>query len=408
MVGQTRDCGCGCKGGLLERPRYYSRQLVTPDDLNLQQEYFRRKLRLHNLMLHGWGVVCGVEVFRACKPKAQWSDPGIPEYEDWKVKIKPGYVIGPCGDDIWIQGEHEYDIRSCGFLSAPGAPPEQAGDVWCSDVQQSFPDGPVFVAVRYHELTIRPVRTQPTGCGCDETQCEYSRWRDCYQFCTLRECPESHELAPSANPFAGVNPTCPSTCCENPWVVLGEVTITSNGIHAIDSCKCRRLVASFGHLWWSCQDKTDKDSMAVNHDELEALDKYSLTDLEGIGGGRRELIKGVGIRSVRDILTKAATASQRMELAANGGLGIKVLEKIAAHADLMRIDGIGPEYAELLERAGVNSVRKLASRDAKTLLKSMQKVKSATGRRVVRDLPVETEVADWIADAQELKPYTDF
>ena len=71
-----------CDSRLAERPRYFPRQLITADDLTLEQEYFRNKLRLHNRLLHGWGVVCGAQVYPV--PKANGN--GV--MEPWKVMVK--------------------------------------------------------------------------------------------------------------------------------------------------------------------------------------------------------------------------------------------------------------------------------------------------------------------------------
>ena len=63
----TSSC-CGgsstspCANSIAELPRYYPRQLITPADLTLEQDYFRDRLRRHNRLLHGWGVVCGALV----------------------------------------------------------------------------------------------------------------------------------------------------------------------------------------------------------------------------------------------------------------------------------------------------------------------------------------------------------
>ena len=54
--------GLLCDGGLLERPRYFPRQLISDVELTLEQQYFRDRLRRHNRLLHGWGVVCGALV----------------------------------------------------------------------------------------------------------------------------------------------------------------------------------------------------------------------------------------------------------------------------------------------------------------------------------------------------------
>ncbi|PYV22134.1 MAG: hypothetical protein DMG27_18945 [Acidobacteria bacterium] len=55
-----KNNGCGpispCDTSIAERPRYFPRQLITPDDVTLEQDYFRNKLRRHNRLLHGWGV----------------------------------------------------------------------------------------------------------------------------------------------------------------------------------------------------------------------------------------------------------------------------------------------------------------------------------------------------------------
>lgn len=415
MVGHAKNCGCGCgcESGLMERPRYFSRQLVTPDDLNLQQEYFRRKLRLHNLMLHGWGVVCGAEVVRACKPKVAWKDPIVPEYEEWRVQIKPGYIIGPCGDDIWISCDQVYDVRSCGFLGAPGEPTEQGEDVWCSDVQNKLPGGTVYVAVRYRQITSRPVRSQPTGCGCDETECEYSRWRDCYQFCTLTDCPETHTESPNYNPFAGVNPTCANVCCDDPWVVLAEITLSEDGsqIESVNPGNCRRLVASFGHLWWSCDAGGNHIFHELGRGDLNQIDMYPLDKYEGLGNAAAKKqaiarLKRVGILSGRDVLKQAATSADRERLTkVRSGPSAKLLEAVVTRADLLRVNGVGPEYADLLAQAGVRAVQELAEADAVELVEKLaEKQKKSATRR----MPAEDEVGSWIIAAKGLQPVVEF
>lgn len=79
------------------RPRYFSGQLLTEADLNAEQQYVIKKNRLHNLYLHGWGVVCGLEV--VCHPRC----------EGW-VTVKQGYAIGPCGDDIVVCEDADFDV----------------------------------------------------------------------------------------------------------------------------------------------------------------------------------------------------------------------------------------------------------------------------------------------------------
>jgi hypothetical protein len=116
----------------------------------------------------------------------------------------------------------------------------------------------VHVAVRYLELPSRPVRVQPVGCGCDDSPCEYSRWRDGYEICVLDDCPSSHEAKPPA--FAsvpsGALPDCPPMPSD-PWVVLAAVEFDAEGtIAPIHHCACRRQVASFAGFWWKCTEET--------------------------------------------------------------------------------------------------------------------------------------------------------
>src|SRR5207302_10199178 len=97
----------GCEQDVaLERMRFYPRQLLGADDLRTEQDYFREKLRRHNRFLHGWGVVCGCDV----KPDANSGAP-------WRIRICPGYVLSPQGDEILISAEATFDLATC-FLSS--------------------------------------------------------------------------------------------------------------------------------------------------------------------------------------------------------------------------------------------------------------------------------------------------
>jgi len=242
-----------CDSEILERPRYFPRQMITAEEMALEQKYFRDKLRRHNRFLHGWGVVCGAEVCLV---------PATPNTaEPWKVKIKPGYILGPYGDEIVIDCEHTVDLRTCGVTGVTGEPKDMP-DPWCTDVVVDRNEGELYVAVRYKEVMTRPVRVQPVGCGCDDAQCEYSRWRDGYETGCLATCPETHETPPR-DIISGPNPECPP-CPSSPWVVLAKVEFdsTTGIINTIDNCSCRRLVVAFGHFWWRCtNDENENDRM---------------------------------------------------------------------------------------------------------------------------------------------------
>lgn len=236
-----------CCPSIGEWPRYYARQLITSDDLTLEQEYFRSKLRLHNRMLHGWGVVCGALVCLVPRKKGGGFEP-------WQVVVKPGYALDPCGNEINIDCARTFDVRTRGVTGVTGEPCVEATDPWCSEVFENRCDDPLYVAVRYKQFATRPVRVQPLGCGCDDTRCENSRWRDGYEISILNYCPDTHIKPPdNSDLFSGSIPDCPD-CPDDNWVVLARVTADADGAIEIDNCECRRMVPSFKDFWWACEE----------------------------------------------------------------------------------------------------------------------------------------------------------
>lgn len=221
------DLQCISCGEQLERLRFFPRQLLTADDMRVEQEYFREKLRRHNRYLHGWGVVCGcaVEPVKGAKT--------------WTVRVCPGYVVGPQGDDILIDDCVDVDL-------AYGAKPDPCTVRWPCPPEGEMPgarEGPtiVWIAVRYAECFSRPVRVHPAECGCDESSCEYSRIRDSFEIKVLWKLPDSHvkaakdddewcnavhtaspELLKRRHTFPV--PPCPE-CVLEPWVVLATVAV---------------------------------------------------------------------------------------------------------------------------------------------------------------------------------------
>ena len=236
--------------GILERPRYFARQLITPAELNLEASYFAERLRRHNRMLHGWGVVCGAQVCRV--PSEQGNGP-----EPWKVRIRSGFLIDGHGNEVSISSDRIFDLRSSGLVVMSGDPEGELSDPWCSDVWTDRPPGRIWLAVRHKESLARPVRVQPAGCGCDDTSCEYSRWQDGYELRTLDSCPPSHQGPPPSfqtfrDSLSGPLPDCPP-CPEDPCVVLAAIDLDADGtITGIDNCSCRRMVVSLAPFWWRC------------------------------------------------------------------------------------------------------------------------------------------------------------
>jgi hypothetical protein len=249
----TNNCS-----SIAELPRYYPRQLITPADLTLEQDYFRDRMRRHNRLLHGWGVVCGAMV---CP--VQIVDPvdSTVSFSPWQVQVQSGYILGPYGDDIILDCPRIVDVRTQGVSGVTGDPCIDTPDPWCTEVFTP-PDTTnptvVYIAVKYMQSMTRPVRVQPVGCGCDDTSCEYSRWHDGYEIGVLQKCPPCNHMNPQREPpnlallTTRDTRACPDCAC-GPWVGLAAVTVNADGtIVQIDNCSCRRLVMSFSSFWWQC------------------------------------------------------------------------------------------------------------------------------------------------------------
>lgn len=125
-----------------------------------------------------------------------------------------------------------------------------------------------------------------------------------------------------------------------------------------------------------------------------------LSIIEGIGESYETKLKEAGVTSIEAFLEQCATKKSRTELAEKTGISEKLILKWVNHADLIRIKGIGGEYAELLEAAGVDTVPELANRKPENLFAKIVEVNAE--KKLVRKLPVEKQVAGWVAQAKEL------
>ena len=126
----------------------------------------------------------------------------------------------------------------------------------------------------------------------------------------------------------------------------------------------------------------------------------ALTNIEGIGPAFKEKLEEVGINSCEKLLEKGATSKGRDEIISASGVSANLVLKFVNHADLCRIKGVGGEYAELLEAAGVDSVPELAQRNADNLTGKMVQVNES--KKLVRALPSAKNVAKWVDQAKSL------
>ena len=126
-----------------------------------------------------------------------------------------------------------------------------------------------------------------------------------------------------------------------------------------------------------------------------------IEEIEGIGPVHGAKLTAVGVATTEALLEQGATAAGRRHLAETTGISETAILEWVNHVDLMRIDGVGPEYSDLLEAAGVDSPAELAQRNAANLAETFQEVVAARPG-TVRRIPGEDEVAGWIAQAATL------
>jgi small subunit ribosomal protein S2 len=125
-----------------------------------------------------------------------------------------------------------------------------------------------------------------------------------------------------------------------------------------------------------------------------------IEEIEGIGPAFAEKLRGADVSSIDALLEKGATPEGRSTLVDQTGIDAVRMLRWVNHADLIRVVGIGPEFAELLEASGVDSVPELAQRNVENLVTALTETNDA--RSLVRRVPAAGEVTDWIEQAKAL------
>ena len=129
---------------------------------------------------------------------------------------------------------------------------------------------------------------------------------------------------------------------------------------------------------------------------------YKIIDIQGIGPVYAEKLIAAGIETVDQLLAEAAAPKGRKALEEKTGIRHDLILTWVNHADLFRVKGVGPQFAELLEAAGVDTVKELRNRNAANLAAKMLEVNEE--KHLCRRTPVEKEVAKFIELAKELEP----
>ena len=129
---------------------------------------------------------------------------------------------------------------------------------------------------------------------------------------------------------------------------------------------------------------------------------YKIQEVEGIGPANGEKLDKAGIQNTDDLLKQCGSAKGRKGTCETTGISESLLLKWANMADLMRISGIGKQYAELLEASGVDTVKELKQRNAENLATKMNEVNLE--KKLTRGVPVTKQVEEWVKQASEMEP----
>ena len=128
----------------------------------------------------------------------------------------------------------------------------------------------------------------------------------------------------------------------------------------------------------------------------------SIDTIEGTGIGNATRRRKNRIRTTEALLKKGATRAGRRAIARDTGLTAKQILEWVNRADLMRVKGVGEEYSDLLEAAGVDTVKELRNRNPENLLARMVEINRT--KRLVRRLPTTVMVEGWVEHAKQLDP----
>lgn len=129
---------------------------------------------------------------------------------------------------------------------------------------------------------------------------------------------------------------------------------------------------------------------------------YKIDEIEGIGPAMKDKLAAANINTTDDLLKLCCDKKGRQGTEKKTGCTEKQLLKWANMADLMRISGVGEEYSELLEAAGVDTVKELRNRNAENLTAAMATTNEQ--KKLVRSVPSVAQVTKWVAQAKTLDP----
>lgn len=213
MSGDKSECEASGDSGF-KRNNYFTGKLLSEKDLTDEQEYYMGKRRLHNRLMHGWGVVCGLRVMPTSPPSR-------------RVSLEPGLAIDCAGNEIIVPKSYELDVA--GTLGC------RAAKCGGSNPRGRRAEGPqrLYVVVEYCETPTDPVTSLSTN-GHEGDLIGYSRMSEGYRFDLMREgelpvkCAQVLRFRSTkrsrAHEVYGECPILEPRCCECPFVILAAIT----------------------------------------------------------------------------------------------------------------------------------------------------------------------------------------
>ncbi len=131
---------------------------------------------------------------------------------------------------------------------------------------------------------------------------------------------------------------------------------------------------------------------------------YGIEQIEGIGPSYGEKLRAAGITTTEKLLEKCGSKKGREELAKETGIAESLILTWTNHADLFRIKGVAGQFAELLEAAGVDTVKEFKLRNAENLHAKLIETNEAGGKKIAGRVPSAKEIQEMIDQAKELPP----
>jgi hypothetical protein len=255
-----------CDYNNFKRARYFHGMLMTHGDFDVEQIYHNEKRKLLNRMLHGWGVVCGLEV-KPTKPTSQC------------VIVEPGLALDCHGNEIVVCEEQMIDLSEKPCQSARRYVQDPCAEYKTIEQKPST----LYVVIRYSESKIAPVSVYAPGGSCEEKTCDYSRiqegfcievwdhWPDSQPRSVLDELGESckNGFEPCKEPY----PCPPTNCCPDQHYILLATISCGPRFDLLISKRITKLDKS-ASIWYEekrtldkvciCKGDQDEDKYMIN------------------------------------------------------------------------------------------------------------------------------------------------